>query len=105
MVILLGVEVTAIVCGISEKLATGHLDGKLWTVDVGKQKVNALALPHPGILMRHSKKNPPTDIIGNEDADILRYPEKNPWPERFANEIAPRAKEEIRKLRQLAIGG
>lgn len=104
VIILLGVEVTATVGGISEKPATAHLDGKPRPVVIGKQKVTAIALPHPGILMRHSKDNPLTEVIGNEDPDILRQLEKNPWPERFAKEIAPTAKAEILKLRQAAMG-
>ena len=73
LIILLGLEVIASVFGISEKKAKEYIDGKVKSKVIGGKIKKFICLPHPGILMRKF--------------------DKNPWPERFKNEIAPKVKE------------
>jgi hypothetical protein len=63
---------------ISENKAKSYLDGKIRLKTVNGIAKKFICLPHPGILMK-------------------RF-EKNPWPEKFENEIAPVTKAEIEKL-------
>ena len=77
-IILLGVEVTKTIFQISENKAKSYLDGEIRLKKINGIDRNFICLPHPGILMKKFKKNP--------------------WPERFKNEIAPKAKTEIEKL-------
>lgn len=79
VVILLGLEVTSIVFDIPQNKAKEYLDGYPRKTSIGSKDVNVIALPHPGILMKHTKTNP--------------------WPEKFINGIAPMAKLEILNLR------
>jgi uracil-DNA glycosylase len=72
VIILLGVEVTQAIFNESAAKATARLTGDVFT----KENKNYICLPHPGILMR-----------GHTD-----------WPEKFENEIAPKAKLNIEKL-------
>ena len=82
VVILLGLEVTSTLCGLTDKEAKSYLDGKSREIVIGKQSVNIIALPHPGILMKRTKKNQ--------------------WPNRFVNEIAPTAKITLKQLQNFA---
>ncbi len=81
-VILLGLEVISTICNISNTESKKYLTGLSREVTIGKQTVNIIPLPHPGILMRRA--------------------ERNPWPERFNKEIAPLAKTELKRLKKNA---
>lgn len=76
--ILLGLEVVSILFGISEKAAKRLLDGHCRSLVIDGTELNAVCLPHPGIIMKRSATNP--------------------WPERFEREIRPTAYEELRRL-------
>jgi len=78
VIILLGTEVTKTIFKLSENKAKTYLDGKIRIINGTKR--NFICLPHPGILMKKFNRNL--------------------WPERFENEIAPKAKNEIEKLRK-----
>ncbi len=77
-VLLLGVEVTSVVFGVTSDGAKRLLDGKCRPVNIEGIPVNAICLPHPGILMKPSRRNP--------------------WPERFAQVILPQARQELIQL-------
>lgn len=74
-IILLGAEVTKSVYGISNKLAIEYLDGLNRPIEFNGIVRNVICLPHPGILMKVS--------------------DRNPWPKRFELEIAVKAKFEL----------
>ncbi|MDD5368156.1 MAG: hypothetical protein PHQ40_03645 [Anaerolineaceae bacterium] len=78
VVFLLGIEVVSTLFGISGEVAKRNLDGRCRPLRLDGQTVNAICFPHPGILMKPSVQNP--------------------WPERFRQEILPRAIEELREL-------
>ncbi len=79
-IILLGIEVTKTIFEISEIKAKSYLDGEIRLKTINGIDRNFICLPHPGILMKKF--------------------EKNPWPEKFENEIAPKTKIGIEKLRK-----
>jgi len=81
-VVLLGMEVTAMLFNITDIEAKKYLDGAARELKIGDQKLNVIALPHPGILMKRTKNNP--------------------WPDRFIDVIAPTAKKTITRLRNSA---
>lgn len=68
VILLLGIEVTKVFFEISERKAYEYLDGKPRQKEIKGINRNIICLPHPGILMKPS--------------------EKNPWPSRFENEIS-----------------
>lgn len=75
LTILLGTEVTGCLFNIPYSKAIGYLDGKLRELEIGTLKVRAIALPHPGILMKKTVRNP--------------------WPIKFEKGIAPTAMNSI----------
>ncbi len=77
-VFLLGVEVTSIIFGISETKAKSYLDGRIRTLNLGGQDTRVICLPHPGIVMKTSARNP--------------------WPQKFRDEIIPMAISELAKI-------
>jgi len=77
-IILLGIEVIKALFNISDQEAKSYLDGETRIKEINGIERNFICLPHPGILMKKF--------------------EKNPWPEKFENEIAPKAKTNIKKL-------
>jgi uracil-DNA glycosylase len=77
-IILLGQEVVQVVFGISAAKALTYLDGVVRNLDINGIQRNFICLPHPGILMKKT--------------------DKNPWPGRFENVIVVKAKEAIWKL-------
>lgn len=77
-VILLGLEVVSVLFGVSEGAAKLLLDGHCRSLVIDGTELNAVCLPHPGIIMKRSATNP--------------------WPERFEREIRPTAYEELRRL-------
>jgi uracil-DNA glycosylase family 4 len=79
VLITLGAEVASILHAVSKDYATKNLlDGINRSQKIENNDINIISLPHPGILMRNN--------------------ERNPWPDRFETSIAPRAKDEIKKL-------
>ena len=78
LIILLGIEVTKNIFNISSKKAKDNLNGELISYKINGIERNFVCLPHPGILMK--------------DFD------KNPWPKRFKNEIAPKVRKVINEL-------
>lgn len=79
VIILLGVEVTKVFFNLSENKATEYLDGNRRKKIIKGIERNIISLPHPGILMKKA--------------------EKNPWPDRFENEISIRARQEIKEIK------
>ena len=79
VIILLGQEVAQAFFQISAVRALGYLDGTVKKFEVKGKERNIICLPHPGILMKKTGKNP--------------------WPGRFEGEIAAVASEEIKKLK------
>ena len=80
VIILLGMEVTKMVFGLSDKIAKEYMDGSIKTKEINGETRNVMCLPHPGILMKRTKKNP--------------------WPDRFENEISKSARKEIEKIKK-----
>ncbi len=78
LIILLGIEVTKNIFHVSDNVAKEYLNGELKKKILKGIERNFVCLPHPGILMKEF--------------------ERNPWPKRFKNEIAPRVKELIEEL-------
>lgn len=78
LIILLGIEVTKNILNISEVMAKSYLNGEKIEKTIKEIQRNFVCLPHPGILMK-------------------KY-DKNPWPERFKNEIAPKIKEVVKNI-------
>ena len=72
---LLGVEVTGVLFQISDAKAKSFLNGRVRNLQIGEAECQFICLPHPGILMKPSLRNP--------------------WPARFENEILPRVREEL----------
>ena len=79
LIVLLGVEVTKVFFGFSDREAKDCLDGSVRKKEINGEDRNVICLPHPGILIKKT--------------------ETNPWPERFKMEIAPKAKNEIDKIK------
>jgi len=80
VIILLGVEVVKAIFGISDYTAKSYLDGILRKKEVNGRLRNFVCLPHPGILMKRTNRNP--------------------WPEKFEKEISVTARNEILKLKE-----
>lgn len=78
VIILLGQEVTKAFFEVSNAIARSYMDGVVRHLDINGVERNIICLPHPGILMKKTGKNP--------------------WPERFEKEIGPRAYNEIKEL-------
>jgi len=78
VIILLGMEVTKVVFDLTDRKATEFLDGRTRKKEIKGFERNIICLPHPGILMKKT--------------------EKNPWPERFEKEISLTAKREIEEI-------
>lgn len=78
LIILLGLEVISNVLCISMSKAKTFIDGEIKLNEVRDSERKFVCLPHPGILMKPSKKNP--------------------WPGKFEKEIAPKIKKLITKL-------
>jgi len=79
VVILLGLEVTRAVFKITDAKAKSYINGTVKQKEVDGILRNFLCLPHPGILMKKTVKNP--------------------WPVRFEKEISVTAKQEIKKIK------
>ena len=79
VIILLGQEVVQAFFQISAAKALGYLDGTVKKFEVKGMERNIICLPHPGILMKKT--------------------ERNPWPGRFEGEIAITASLENHKLK------
>jgi hypothetical protein len=79
VVILLGAEVTSVLFRTNEVNAKVLLDGSIRDLHLEDINIKSICLPHPGILMKPSLRNS--------------------WPERFGNEIAPTALQEINRIR------
>ena len=80
VIILLGMEVTKVVFDLADNKAKEFLDGKNRFKNIRDVERNIICLPHPGILMKKT--------------------DRNPWPDRFENEISLKAKSEIEKIRK-----
>lgn len=80
VIILLGLEVTKVIFNLADNKAKEYLNGNVYHKEILGLQRNFICLPHPGILMKRT--------------------DKNPWPERFENEIAPRAKIEINRIQK-----
>ena len=78
LIILLGIEVTKNILNVSEVMAKSYLNGEKIEKTIKEIQRNFVCLPHPGILMKKF--------------------DKNPWPERFKNEIAPKVKEVVKNV-------
>ncbi len=78
VIILLGVEVTKTFFQVNDAKAKDMLTGDIYIKKIDGFERSFICLPHPGILMKQM--------------------ERNPWPEKFRNEISIRAKKEITKL-------
>ena len=80
VIILLGMEVTKAMFDVSDSDAKAYLDGKARQKEINHHTRNFICLPHPGILMKRTNRNP--------------------WPEKFNREIAITASNEIKKIRK-----
>lgn len=75
VIILLGLEVTKVLFNLTDIKAKDYLDGAIKNKEIGGLRRNIICLPHPGILMKKTVRNP--------------------WPIRFKNEISQKVKSEI----------
>jgi uracil-DNA glycosylase len=83
VVILLGADVAAPILGISEEQASVLINGMAYKHSIGKfDEMNVICLPHPTSIIRRAKDN-----------DL---------PERYFDEIAPKAKDEVFRLKKMA---
>ncbi len=80
LIILLGAEVTEVFFEISKKQSIEFLDGSVRTKLIDSTERQVICLPHPGILMKRT--------------------DKNPWPKRFEEEISVRARKEVERIRK-----
>jgi len=80
LIILLGAEVTEVFFDKSNKEAIKHLDGSVQPKLINSTDRQVMCLPHPGILMKRT--------------------DKNPWPKRFEEEISVRARMEVEKIKR-----
>lgn len=80
VIILLGLEVTKVFFNLTDSKAIEYLDGSIKEKEVGGLIRNIICLPHPGILMKKT--------------------DRNPWPNRFEKEISLKAKSEIEKIKK-----
>ncbi|MDD4363271.1 MAG: uracil-DNA glycosylase family protein [Atribacterota bacterium] len=78
VIILLGLEVTKAFFNLVNDKAKEYLDGEIKEKNIRGQNRKIICLPHPGILMKKTNKNP--------------------WPEKFKNEISQKARKEIDKI-------
>ena len=81
IIILLGVEVTKVFFDLTDTEAKDYLNGQAKIKTIKGIDRNVICLPHPGILMKKT--------------------DKNPWPERFEREISKKAKNEIKRITPL----
>lgn len=79
VIILLGEEVISALLNITILQASKLLTGEVIKREISWKQSNVICLPHPGLIMKR----------------IL----KNPWPLKFEVSIAPKAREEINRLR------
>ncbi len=77
-IFLLGVEVTQAVFNMNAERAKSKINGEPTLMDFYGIQYPVFCLPHPGILMKDYKANP--------------------WPKRFAQEIAPKIRVALQKL-------
>ncbi|MBI9070302.1 MAG: hypothetical protein JEY94_01820 [Melioribacteraceae bacterium] len=75
LVILLGLEVIMNIFSVSQKVAKEYLDGEVKIKFINNTERHFVCIPHPGILMKPSSRNP--------------------WPEKFLKKIAPRVKSTV----------
>lgn len=80
IIILLGLEVTKVFFALTDSLAKEYLNGSIKTKTIKGIDRNIICLPHPGILMKNT--------------------DRNPWPEKFDKEISRTAKNEIEKIKK-----
>jgi uracil-DNA glycosylase len=80
VIILLGLEVTKVLFKVTDNVAKSYLDGKVRQIDYEGLTRDFICLPHPGILMKKTIKNP--------------------WPERFEKEISIEARKEIEEIKK-----
>jgi uracil-DNA glycosylase len=80
IIILLGLEVTKVFFSLSDSLSKEYLNGSTKNKTINGIDRNIICLPHPGILMKKT--------------------DKNPWPERFDKEISLTAKDEIEMIKK-----
>lgn len=78
VIILLGVEVTKVFFSLTNNQARDHLNGNIKTKMLNGVNRNVICLPHPGILMKKTNRNP--------------------WPDKFDKDISIKAKNEIQKI-------
>ncbi len=64
---------------VSDSDAKSYLNGKARQKDINHHTRNFICLPHPGILMKRT--------------------DRNPWPEKFEKELAITTSNEIKKIR------
>ena len=79
VVFMLGAEVISVLLNVSESKAKDYMTGEVYDWKTGDEIYKAICFPHPGIIM----KNTP----------------RNPWPERFAKDIRPRAMSNVLRLK------
>ena len=80
LIILLGSEVVKIVLKVTEKKSKELMNGEIVIYEVDGIKYNFVCIPHPGILMKKF--------------------DRNPWPNKFNEEIAPKIKLEVLKIKK-----
>jgi len=80
IIILLGLEVTKVFFSLTDSLSKEYLNGSTKNKTINGIDRNIICLPHPGILMKKT--------------------DKNPWPERFDKEISLTAKDEIEMIKK-----
>lgn len=83
IIILLGQEVTKVFFDVTNLRSIEYLNGSATIKTINGIERNIICLPHPGILMKKT--------------------EKNPWPDQFDKEIAPTAKSEIERILKLGV--
>jgi len=79
VIILLGVEVTKVFFSLTNNRAREYLYGNIKTKMLNGVSRNIICLPHPGILMKKTTRNP--------------------WPDKFDKDISITAKNEIKKIK------
>ena len=62
VVFLLGAEVTSVLFNTSEAKAKAFLDGRVRTLNLGDRETRVICLPHPGIVMKTSVRNPGPEV-------------------------------------------
>lgn len=80
LIILLGIEVIKNVLKISETKSKDFMNGEIKIKSINNIEYNFVCIPHPGILMKKF--------------------DRNPWPNKFKNEIAPKVKLIVDKIKE-----